>query len=1580
MTRLFKICFIVLILIISSFISFGGIVRNVEAGSYTSPDTGVNWTMKQLAVNSSGTVTSSGSVYYVKDMLTISPKDTLVIVPGSIIKVDKDVRIDIKGRLYCVGNNSSPIKITSNAPSPKAGDWLAIRLNQAKANSIIEYTTIEYAYDGLYIYQCKPMIRNNIIRNIAFRGVFCFEDTANVINNTLYKIHNPVSTSLDEGSGVRTFSSLAYIANNTIYDVQKFGMKLDYSNCTVYGNNISQSRYGINIYRSEPHILNNYVWNNSQGIVMWENIYVEIGGNLVEDNIELGIYIHKSSPDIHHNTIKSSGIGIKNYYQYDGVTIRNNEISMNEVSGINFDQFSNVVIENNFIWHNFYEPIYCTNVDDLVIRNNTIQRNEDDGIELVDCKRVTIDNNFIDDNRGGNGIHLESTTKANIKKNTIKDAGFHAVKFESSTISSMYDNIIMASHQKDIWLEKTEFAAVNLTFDRAKVKLSSDSKFLHKNFLNVKVQDNYQYPIMGATVTIKDDSKTVLNQQTNSYGRINDILLTDLIYDKSSSFKDNVTEISVKYSDFVFDNNPRVVNMSAPHTEVFGRNRLPEIHITKPDNKQEVVGSIYINGTAFDPDGLIQTVEVSINDGKWQTTTAMGLYWSKWSYQWNTTDVGDGEYLISARVYDGMNYTYDSVIVIVDNIPGGNEPVVFIVVYSPVEEQQVRGHFVVFGTAFSSLGNIISVEIKIDNGSYELATPGERVIKKYNPETGLYEDVVIPDWNTWGYTWNTTKYEDGPHKVYARVRDDLENVDVEIIDVIVDNRKTDANMTILEITHPSDSEEVSKEIEISGKFWSYSNSIPSIKMKIGNGNWFIPDVFQWYDWWLFNSVWDTSEYYDGIYEIAVKGKIDQEELVDRIIVVVNNGGNKSSFGVRITNPLDAEIINGTYTVSGYCWNYDYDILGIEIRVDTHPWQEVTEYDQKHISSNDEDPESEPESPFKLNWIDWSHELDTRPYKEGIHVITVKAEDAASTVFSYVTVIFINKEYTPDEIDPEQTEEILGIKITHPDNGAIVIGSVEIQGLAWSRFENITSVEIQIDELGYIPAQATDDDWTVWGYIWDTTIHKNGIHKISARMNAVVDEKTLTMETTVLVIINNAVEGPGQAPIADIEVIIWTPKENETVSGVIEVFGFGWVSNNGTIQEIQIKIDNEPWLRVNPIHSDWWTWNYSLNTSEYENGKHKLTARLNTGKVLVNSSIEFNINNTGKSAISDDPVTPDNGDGDEGSDYLPSFLPEKFDASVINILILAIIIILMILIIIYISIFRLKRKISTKDKDFKDDLGKDKKKEKKEKDKEPEISKEEPKEVSSDLDEDLDDERVEVDSELFEEEDDEIIVIRGEMIIPSTKAAKVKPEKAAAAEATPIEPSSDDLETLPKTKPVDEEKKGIGLVFGRKKADKSGKGKGKGRKGKGKDKGKKTGIPLATEVEEVESDEIPAATATPVAEPVDSEGDEKKKEKTSAKKSETDKKTKSVEEKLELLKKKFEDGQITEAHYEKLKANIESKGGKEDTKPLQAISIDTSKKPPMNCKKCEKPPVYLKEYRAWYCTDCKEYVAREIVKS
>jgi len=82
-------------------------------------------------------------------------------------------------------------------------------------------------------------------------------------------------------------------------------------------------------------------------------------------------------------------------------------------------------------------------------------------------------------------------------------------------------------------------------------------------------------------------------------------------------------------------------------------NEKPTISITSPKNDEELKGKVTISGTASDPGGLVERVEVSVNGGAWEIVTGI----DSWNFEWDSSTVDNGEYVIRVRAFDGEDHS-----------------------------------------------------------------------------------------------------------------------------------------------------------------------------------------------------------------------------------------------------------------------------------------------------------------------------------------------------------------------------------------------------------------------------------------------------------------------------------------------------------------------------------------------------------------------------------------------------------------------------------------------------------------------------------------------------------------------------------------------------------------------------------------------------------------------------------------------------------------------------------------------------------------------------------------------------------
>ncbi len=100
--------------------------------------------------------------------LTIEAGTTILVSPHTDSHASgRDltrIELIIEGVLICRGTSEEKIVFTSEADEPRMGDWFGIQINNPRQKSIIDYSIIEYGYDGLSIKHSDPQIRNSTIR------------------------------------------------------------------------------------------------------------------------------------------------------------------------------------------------------------------------------------------------------------------------------------------------------------------------------------------------------------------------------------------------------------------------------------------------------------------------------------------------------------------------------------------------------------------------------------------------------------------------------------------------------------------------------------------------------------------------------------------------------------------------------------------------------------------------------------------------------------------------------------------------------------------------------------------------------------------------------------------------------------------------------------------------------------------------------------------------------------------------------------------------------------------------------------------------------------------------------------------------------------------------------------------------------------------------------------------------------------------------------------------------------------------------------------------------------------------------
>lgn len=711
------------------------------------------------------------SPYIVIDNVSVETGVTLTIEPGVMVEFKNETALTVNGTLIAIGNESNMITFTSNNTNPQPGDWRYIEFDNDDGSSMISYARIEYSYYGLKIVDSSPDITYNLIRDIMLDGIWAYKCSSYIAYNTITAIVYQYAGN----KGINLLGDCsAEIHGNIITDVEEYGMKISNSDPVVSENFISGSYYNIYCYNSNAIINNNMLFDAQIDCIRVEDcLDVLITNNTVSDSKYKGIRCEGSSPIISHNLISNNGgTGIDDsgiwLYECQNMEISNNILEGNKF-GIYIKNSNTLIIIDNELLNSTKDGIYSDDSYDIEILDNIIDGNEN-GINLKDSIGIISINNPISNNTGKAFLAYNSTN-IEIQQN-IMNSNEYGIFLQASYVT-MTNSTIYSGTEADIFLtQNSKFISINSTFRPDKVLVSGDCQLIVKNYLHIFVQ-NYSYqPFQGTNVTVKDNELTVYSIQTDEKGMCRFLLLTDRIYNGNNTPTENITEVEVENGTVFLLKNPRDVDMSYSHVEVFSPGNPLSLQITSPLNQSLVFDVLNITGTASSLSGEINNVEINIDGGEWRSTIQTDGDWSFWRLELDTRGLSDDWHMIFARVSTPYHEKKTFIMVLVDNI-GNKPPMVSITSHNSYDI--VNGTIKLEGISYDYDGFVESVDINIDNGSW-IAT-----------------NNLNGNWSTWNININTTGYPDGMHNISILAFDNAnENMTIHIA-LIFNNEAADGD-------------------------------------------------------------------------------------------------------------------------------------------------------------------------------------------------------------------------------------------------------------------------------------------------------------------------------------------------------------------------------------------------------------------------------------------------------------------------------------------------------------------------------------------------------------------------------------------------------------------------------------------------------------------------------------------------------------------------------------------------------------------------------------------------------------------
>lgn len=518
--------------------------------------------------------------------------------------------------LYLLVFNSLIAFIAMDLPSARAGEPTYVG-GHVGTNTTWSVSSSPYVvFDNITVDQGVMLI---IDSGVEVRFNY---STSLVVDGSLYAVGDPLDRILFTANKITsTRDYWAYI---------KFTELSDDNISKIENAKIEHAAYGIWCSRSSP--------------VLTGNVINEIGSR--------GIYLEESNSSVTGNVISNvSNIGIDITYS-EAVISKNLILDVSNYAIVTSNSVP--IIENNSISRTI-EGIYSIRSFPKISHNNITTSG--DSIRLEECSRALLLENFL---MGGQyGLYAVHSSNVSITLTMISNADFGIyamasnMTIENSTVTDIGNRALYLT-------QKSRVASTNTTFDD-KLLISGGSTLVVSNFLFVRVERYDGSVLENVIVEIQDNGLTLPISRTGPDGYCRWLRVTDRVYENSDVPKDNITSVKVTYDELVFSDNPRDVDMSASHTEIFnGINRIPFIYVHRPVEGEILEGNVTVNGTSRDDDGSVILVEVQIDNSQWFLAIMDSSNWSDWSCKLDTTHYSDGNHIITVKATD--NYLDNSTI------------------------------------------------------------------------------------------------------------------------------------------------------------------------------------------------------------------------------------------------------------------------------------------------------------------------------------------------------------------------------------------------------------------------------------------------------------------------------------------------------------------------------------------------------------------------------------------------------------------------------------------------------------------------------------------------------------------------------------------------------------------------------------------------------------------------------------------------------------------------------------------------------------------------------------------------------
>jgi hypothetical protein len=939
--------------------------------------------------------------------------------------------------------------------------------------------------------------------------------------------------------------------------------------------------YGISVLTSDVLIVDSEIVNtgkdSGKGGMILEDSNARIDGNFFINQSGSGIFANADESLIINNTFSNVSVGI-HIYNSTTLQVRSNEFTSYE-TGIFIDEGTKLTIEDNLFHHSNGTAVEV-------------------GVDFISVK----DNHFQNVDMG-----ITTSTGKNIKSLDIQENLFENVsrplEFKKLADSIIAYNMLNFSSGASLFLNDCTNVNVGYNFfhrsfnDSIRV-ISGDKVNIFFNIIkrsggsSIFVQDSTSFYVTG-------------NKMYRSYGN-------GMMFDNSvpGNFHSNYIQNSALL-DLSFTNITEItsVNNTINYDKLYidsGVNLIVKNYF-----------SIYVRDLNNYPLEDVY-IEIQTNNVK--------------SHEFHTGANGMVKnILLTFREYNSLtDYTQNQYVVYADYLDLSFD-------YIPYAVDISRSFLMTFTTNFPPKLSVqspkpnstLSGMVTVNGTAFDPDTPIEKIWIKVGSSQWIPVNPVNDAWTVWYYTFDSRWYNDGYTYLNFSVYDGM-TTEFLSIPVIIYNFGIEGDKLSVSIDYPVESEAVWDTIIIRGTTEKGENNVISVNIQIDESEWeeAIPkstiepggrdndsgrQIFT--DWTSWIYVLNTRTLDNGIHTIHVIATDGSEISTDSKTIFVTNipWGRLVDLRVDFETPGDGETVNGTVNITGIVWGCRDEVSDFKLYIDS---QTISG------TRNAQGP----------NWWMFSYLWDTTLEPNGLHEISVWARNTTISVTGEIVVIVENEIMNKSDLNE------LSISFLYPNEGAILNGTININGVSWSELEVVKDVEIRIDEDDWLKAKEVDLNWVRWSYLWDTTTYQNGLHTLTARINT-VNGSSETSE--VVVILDNV------GLESKLDIVITDPKDNSIINGTVTVRGVSWYGDYDIIS-VEVQYGPHQWLEAVPLREDWSIWYYDWNTTELENGNYMLQCRVFDGYQTVKSSIEVQVHNVYDTNGLPDDHDPD-GSQDDGAD-------------------------------------------------------------------------------------------------------------------------------------------------------------------------------------------------------------------------------------------------------------------------------------------------------------------------------------------